>query len=138
MKSMDSVGPLINDNGDVICDSPYVASMLDKYIMSTSSAEDTNNLPLIDTSTYRDINVLSHIELFSCTIYKKLKNLKPEKSPGVDNIYPVLICNLASILSIPICSIYQQSIECNVIPEDRKLADVTPLFKKGSPRWCIG
>ena len=40
------------------------------------SAEDTNNLPHIDASTYRGINVLSHIELSSCTIFKKLKNLK--------------------------------------------------------------
>ena len=74
--------------------------------------------------------MLSYIEPSSCTGYKKLKNLKPEKSPGVDNIYPIVLCILASALSIPLCSIYQQRIECNVIPEDWKLADVTPLLKK--------
>ena len=56
--------------------------MLNKYSMSAFSAEDTNNLPIIDTSTYRDINVLSHIELSSCTIYKNMKNVKP-KNPQV-------------------------------------------------------
>ena len=34
MKTKDSVGPLINDNGDVIRESPCVASMLSKYFAS--------------------------------------------------------------------------------------------------------
>ena len=34
MKTKDSVGPLINDNGDGICDSPCVASTLNKYFAS--------------------------------------------------------------------------------------------------------
>ena len=74
--------------------------MLSKYFASVFSAEYANNLPLIDTSICRDINVLCHIELSSCTIYKNLRNSKPEKSPGVDYIYPVVLCNLASALSI--------------------------------------
>ena len=60
MKTKDSVGPLINDNGYVMCDSSRVASTLSKFFVSAFSAEDTNILPLIDCSTYYDINVLSH------------------------------------------------------------------------------
>ena len=77
MKTKDSVGPLINDNGDVIRDGPCVASKISKYFVSVFfSAEDTNNISIIDTSIYRDINMLSHIELSLCTVYKKLKKLK--------------------------------------------------------------
>ena len=76
------------------------------------------------------------MELSSCTIDKKLKNLEPDKSSGVDNIYPVVLWHLASGLSIPLCCIHQQSIECNVIPENFKLANVTPLFKKDSRGQC--
>ena len=39
-------------------------------------------------------------------------------------------------MSIPLCSIYQKSIECNVILEAWKLADITPLFKKGGRGKC--
>ena len=84
-----------------------------------------------------NINVLCYIELSSRTICKRLKNLKPEKSPRIDNIYPVVLCNLASVLSISLCSIHQQSIECNIILEDWKLADITPLFTKGSGVYVI-
>ena len=130
------VGPLINNNVDVMRDSLCLAFMPSMYFVSAFSAEDTNNLPTIDASTNRGINVLSHTEISSCTIYKKVKSLKQEKSPGVDNIYQVVLCNLDSVLSIPLCSIYQQSIECNAIPADWKLADITPLFKKGSMGQC--
>ena len=54
IKIKDSVGPVINDSGDVIGDSRCVAFMLNKYFMSAFSAEDTNYLPIIDASTYRD------------------------------------------------------------------------------------
>ena len=53
-----------------------LASILSKYFESVFSGEDTTDLPLIDTSIHRDISVLSHIELSSCTIYKKLMKLK--------------------------------------------------------------
>ena len=77
MKTKDSFSPLMNDNGDVIRDSSCVASMLNKYFVSAFAAEYTDNLPLINIFSYRDINVLSHIKLSSYTIYKKLKNLRP-------------------------------------------------------------
>ena len=67
---------------------------------------------------------------------QEAEEFKTRKSPGVDNIHPVVLCNLASELSIPLCIIYQQSIKCNAIPEDLKLADVTRLFKKGSMGQC--
>ena len=34
MKTKDSVGSYINDDGDVICDNPRAASMLNKYFAS--------------------------------------------------------------------------------------------------------
>ena len=49
MKTKDIVGPLINDNGGIIRDSPCVESTLNKYFVSAFSEEDTNNLPLIVT-----------------------------------------------------------------------------------------
>ena len=73
MKTNESVSHLINDNGDVIRDSQCVASMLNHCLVSAFSAEDTNNinnnLPLVDASAYRDMNVLPHIiimVIFKC------------------------------------------------------------------------
>ena len=50
MKTMVPLGYLINDNGDDIRDSRNVASILNKYFVLVLSAEETNNLPIIDTS----------------------------------------------------------------------------------------
>ena len=53
------------------------------------------------------------------------------KSPGVDGIYPVVLKNHANGISKPLSNILSQSLLCNVVPHDWKLANVTPLFKKG-------
>ena len=60
MTTKDAIGAFINDNGDAMRDGPCVASMIDKYFASVLSPRDSNNLSLINTSTYRVINVLSH------------------------------------------------------------------------------
>ena len=49
---------------------------------------------------------------------QEAEEFKGRKSPGVDNIYLVVLHRLGSVLSIPLCSIYQQSMECNVMPEE--------------------
>ena len=70
MNTKNSVGPLINDNGDVVCDSPCVASMLNKYFVSVFSPAEI--LIIFHLSILQPIvtNALSDIELSSCTIYK--------------------------------------------------------------------
>ena len=56
MKTMNTAGPLINDNGDVVSYCQCVASMLSKHCVSVFfPAEEINSLPLINVSTYRDM-----------------------------------------------------------------------------------
>lgn len=76
-------------------------------------------------------DMLQSVDFSSDCIRKKLEKLNPDKAPGADNIYPVVLKNLASSLSYPLSVIFTKSFEDGVVPKDWKLANVTALFKKG-------
>ena len=62
----------------------------------------------------------------------ELDELSPNKSVGPDKIHPRLLKELASIISGPIAFLFNLSLERSVLPEDWKLAIISPIHKKGS------
>ncbi|NXP18553.1 RTXE polymerase, partial [Scytalopus superciliaris] len=60
-----------------------------------------------------------------------LSHLDPHKSMGPDGIHPRVMRELAEELAKPLSIIYQQSWLTGVVPHDWKLANVTPVYKKG-------
>ena len=60
----------------------------------------------------------------------KLENLNIKKATGFDNVPPKILKLGAEILSSPICNIINKCIDVSLFPNDRKLANVTPVFKK--------
>ena len=58
--------------------------------------------------------------------------LRADKSPGVAGIYPGVLKNLANVIFKPLSHICNQSLSCNIVQHDWKLANFTPLFKKGT------
>ncbi|KAK4826972.1 hypothetical protein QYF61_012913 [Mycteria americana] len=53
------------------------------------------------------------------------------KSMGPDEIHPRVLKELADVLTKPLSIIYQQSWLTGEVPADWRLANVTPIFKKG-------
>ncbi|GAB0192601.1 mitochondrial enolase superfamily member 1 [Grus japonensis] len=60
-----------------------------------------------------------------------LHHLDTHKSVGLDEIYPGVLRELAEVLTKPLSIIYQQSWLTGEVPVDWKLANVTPIYKKG-------
>ena len=63
---------------------------------------------------------------------RKLQHLKVDKSPGPGGIHPALLKNCASAVTKPLTAIFQESYYSGIVPNDWKIADISPLFKKGS------
>ena len=78
-----------------------------------------------------NMNALNTVDFTEETVYHKLCKLRADKSPGVDGIYPVELRNLASVIFKPLSHVFSQSLLCNIVPHDWKLANATPLLKKG-------
>ncbi|KAK4822026.1 hypothetical protein QYF61_006939 [Mycteria americana] len=60
-----------------------------------------------------------------------LHHLDTHKSMGPDEIHPRVLKELADVLTKPLSIIYQQSWLTGEVPVDWRLANVTPIFKKG-------
>ena len=64
-------------------------------------------------------------------MYDKHYKLRADKFPSVDGMYQVAAKNFANVIFEPLSHIFSQSLLCNIVPHDWKLANVTPQFNKG-------
>ena len=64
-------------------------------------------------------------------ILKKLRHLNNSKSPGPDQLHPVVLKAVASSLVKPLCVIFNTSIRTGKLPPDWKKAHISAVFKKG-------
>ncbi|VDI46730.1 Hypothetical predicted protein [Mytilus galloprovincialis] len=67
-------------------------------------------------------------------INKLLKNLNTSKSPGPDQVHPKVLYELADIIDIPLCIIFNSSFSSGIVPEGWKIGQITALFKKGDKK----
>ena len=64
-------------------------------------------------------------------VLKKLRELNPGKTPGLDGWHPLLLKQLADTLALPLSLLFQKSLDEGFLPEDWLRACVTAIHKKG-------
>ena len=132
LKSRETIGPLTNEYGETISDGHQVSNMLNDYFSSVFTEETLNNMPdprLLFEGDAGDF--VNEVDLSNRAVSEKLMKLNPEKSPGVDHIYPVVLKRLALVISVPLSVISCESFVIGIVPKEWKLANVTAIFKKG-------
>ena len=65
------------------------------------------------------------------TVRDVLLQLDCHKSMGLDEIHPRVLRELEEVIAKPLSIIYQCSLLTGEVPEDWRLANVTPIYKKG-------
>ena len=65
-------------------------------------------------------------------VRKLLSDINSNKAHGPDGIHGKILKNCAVGLAFPLTCIYKVSYNCGYLPEEWKLANVVPIFKKGS------
>ncbi len=58
--------------------------------------------------------------------------MKSNKSPGLDNIYPIILKETEDEISGALASLFNMSLLQGLVPANWKAANVTPIFKKGN------
>ena len=103
--------------------------ILKKFFSSVFTKENTDNIQSIEPLSNVDIQPL-HVtpEIFK----KHLSNVKPSAAPGPDKITPRILSQLKEIVVIPLSIIFNKSLATGDVPKNCRVANVTPVFKKGS------
>ena len=83
-----------------------------------------------------DLVVLAGEQTKPSTIQKEtvrdlLLQLDCHKSMGPDEIHPRVLRELTEVIAEPLSIIWQHSLLTGEVPEDWRLASVTPIYKKG-------
>ena len=71
------------------------------------------------------------INITCAGVMKLLQKLNPNKAAGPDNIRPKVLKELAPELAPILTIIFRKSLETGEIPPDWRLANVSPVYKKG-------
>ena len=107
----------------------YKANLLNQYFASVFTSDDGCELPDMGPSIYPNI---PQIEITTTGITELLRGLDPSKASGPDKIPGKLLKIMASEISPCLLLIFSASLHQGTVPQDRKQALVTPLFKKGN------
>ena len=90
--------------------------------------EDHTNIPHKGPSPY---SAMQNITITENGVYKLLRNIKPHKATGPDNIQARYLKELALELTPAITFLFQTSLEQGKLHNDWLQAHIVPVFKKG-------
>ena len=108
-----------------------MADILNDYFTFLSTVEeDRNEQAIPDQMTVAAQLFL--IEITEEDLMHVIDKLKVCKSPGPDKIYPRVLKEVKEAICKPLCVIFNLSLRTGKVVSEWKLANVTPLFKKGN------
>jgi hypothetical protein len=124
-RDSNSIHALESASGEICTDKVEISNLLNNYFRSVFTNQ----------SIFPDIpSDLANLDL-KCTregIIKLLKSLKTGKAPGPDKLTKDILCLNTEKCAEILVDIFNLSLESGILPDQWKIAQVTPLFKQGN------
>ena len=133
MKYKDEVPRLRNKNGRLTTNDKEATTLLNKYFSTVFTKEQQimeDTLPTILPPEHPS----ELPKITKDTVERLLMKLNEGKSAGGDNIPPMVLKKAARAISYPLMVIFNNSLQSGQVPLDWKIANVTPIHKKGSKK----
>ena len=119
----------LKKGGRVGATSKDKADMCNEQFYSAFSRTDTAQTP---TPAGDELPTMPQIRIHEKGVLKLLKNLKPHKATGPDELPARVLKECAKELAPILTSFFQQSLDEGKVPDDWKQQRVHPIYKKGS------
>ena len=116
----------LRDQGQLISDSHGKAEILNHYFKSVFTKEDTTHAPNKGTSPFPE---MGNFTVTTAGVIKLLN--EPAKAAGPDGLPSRVLKLLANQIAPILTAIFNGSLQEGVLPRDWKVANVTPIYKKG-------
>ena len=95
--------------------------------------ENTDHFPTVKQQFYGyEHEQLCTFDITSDIVRRKVQKLKMNKAPGIDSVGTNTLLELLEETVDYIAELFNKSLNSGDIPPDRKLANVTAIFKKGN------
>ena len=133
-RTKDIIGPLKDDRGNIVTNDGHMADILNNFFsVFRKEIEDMTEVTMKfngrDERSLRDIIITPDMVKLKIS---KLKQELQDKTPGDDGITPKFLKEVVDEIAEPLTEIFNKSISEGVVPQDWKIAKVTPIFKKGT------
>jgi hypothetical protein len=113
----------------MVSDDQGMTELLNNFFGSVFTREDTTNIP---AAKEMETDSMQEVVITLKMVKMKIKSLKEASAAGPDNIGPRLLRELGNELAPALVKIFRRSLEYGEVPEEWKVANVTPIFQKGS------
>jgi hypothetical protein len=132
-RTKDRVGPITDKNGVLVQDGTQMCEVLNDFFSSVYTTENIECIPEV-TQVFSGSadQELSDMIFHSDEVLNKMQKLKEGKAAGDDGFIPEFLKKIAPCICEPLATIFNCSMKEGVVPLDWRLANVSPLFKKGS------
>ena len=120
-----TVGPLRDSQGILQSDAAIQANLLNSQFGSVFTVEDTMNMPKLTNDPFPDMDTIT---IHENGVAKMLRNIKPHKATGPDEIPARLMKETADQLAPILTLLFQASYYQGIVPDsDQKvIGDITP------------
>ena len=133
----DRIGPIIDmSSGKLIYEAADMVKLLNDYFATVFTKEmNVENFEIRETTLEGDSIKLTDVDITEEKILKALNSVKRNKTEGIDGLNSTLFIECKTgIIVLPLKKNFQHSIENSEIPLQWKMANVVPIFKKGSKK----
>ena len=132
MKTKSGIAPLLEDNSNkssLKFGDDEKACILQKQFTSVFTKEPPGDVPSLGKVTE---SLLPDIVITEKMIEEEIKLLKTSKSPGPDDVHPLMLIQLVSYLKNPLAYLFNRTLVTGEIPEDWKKGNISSIYKKGA------
>ena len=137
-KDKTTVGPLTNENGDLVSDPQQMADIFNLAFSKNFTPADDVDLKILEGEFKKDKgNENLSILLSQEDVLQSISEAKSNHSCGQDGISSYVVKHLKNILAPVLVAIYQRSLNQEENIEEVYTEDIVLVFKKGLKSICL-